>query len=192
MLPEPTLVASIIDLRTAEPRIIEETAALLWAAFQGHTPAWPDLASAREEVADSLDADRISRVALTADGRVSGWIAGQSIYDGHVWELHPLAVTPAFQGRGVGRALVVDFEVQVRARGGQTIYLGTDDEDERTTLGGVDLFPDVLAKVARIGNLRRHPYEFYVKLGYTIVGVVPDANGPGKPDIMLAKRVSLA
>lgn len=186
------LVASIIDLRSADSRIFAETAALMWAAFQGFTPAWPDLASAREELADSLNPDRISRVALSADNQALGWIAGQPIYDGHVWELHPLAVAPAYQGQGVGRALVLDFEAQVRAQGGLTVYLGTDDEDERTTLGGVDLFPDVLSKVVRIGNLRRHPYEFYVRLGYVIVGVVPDANGPGKPDIMLAKRVSPA
>jgi aminoglycoside 6'-N-acetyltransferase I len=31
--------------------------------------------------------------------------------------------------------------------------------------------------------------EFHQKLGYTVVGVVPDANGPGKPDISMAKRV---
>ncbi|MCA9940912.1 MAG: AAC(6')-Ia family aminoglycoside 6'-N-acetyltransferase, partial [Anaerolineales bacterium] len=27
------------------------------------------------------------------------------------------------------------------------------------------------------------------KLGYAIVGVVPDANGWGKPDIIMAKRI---
>lgn len=35
-----------------------------------------------------------------------------------------------------------------------------------------------------------HPYEFYQKLGYSIVGVLPDANGFEKPDIFMAKRVS--
>jgi hypothetical protein len=30
----------------------------------------------------------------------------------------------------------------------------------------------------------------YQKLGFVIVGVMPDANGPGKPDIYMAKRVS--
>jgi aminoglycoside 6'-N-acetyltransferase I len=34
-----------------------------------------------------------------------------------------------------------------------------------------------------------HPYEFYKKVGFTIVGVLPDANGFGKPDIFMAKRV---
>jgi len=32
-------------------------------------------------------------------------------------------------------------------------------------------------------------YEFYQKLGFVIVGVMPDANSVGKPDIYLAKRV---
>jgi len=34
-----------------------------------------------------------------------------------------------------------------------------------------------------------HPVNFYLKLGYVIVGIIPDANGMGKPDILLAKRV---
>jgi aminoglycoside 6'-N-acetyltransferase I len=46
-----------------------------------------------------------------------------------------------------------------------------------------------LAPLQTIGNLRRHPYEFYQKLGYVIVGVIPDTNGFGKPDIFMAKRV---
>lgn len=40
-----------------------------------------------------------------------------------------------------------------------------------------------------MSSLRRHPYEFYLKLGYTVVGVIPDANGPGKPDILMATRL---
>jgi aminoglycoside 6'-N-acetyltransferase I len=55
----------------------------------------------------------------------------------------------------------------------------------------VDLYPDVLEHLANIKNLRGHPYEFYQKIGFSIVGVMPDANGPGKPDIYMAKRVEL-
>ncbi len=40
-----------------------------------------------------------------------------------------------------------------------------------------------------IQNLRGHPYGFYEKQGFVIVGVMPDANGPGKPDILMAKRI---
>jgi aminoglycoside 6'-N-acetyltransferase I len=75
-------------------------------------------------------------------------------------------------------------------RGGLTLSLGTDDEAGMTTLAGKNLYPDVLGELARIRNLRGHPYEFYQKAGFVIVGVMPDANGPGKPDIYMAKQVS--
>jgi aminoglycoside 6'-N-acetyltransferase I len=44
-------------------------------------------------------------------------------------------------------------------------------------------------EIKSIKNLQRHSYEFYQKCGYTIVGVIPDANGIGKPDILMAKRI---
>lgn len=56
-----------------------------------------------------------------------------------------------------------------------------------TTLGAVDLYPNVWEHIAGVRNLRRHPFEFYQKCGFVIVGVVPDANGLGKPDILMAK-----
>ena len=134
--------------------------------------------------------DRISRIAIDESGTVLGWIGGIRQYDGNVWELHPLVVKPGYQGQGIGRALVTDLEEQVRERGGLTLWLGTDDEDDMTTLAGVNLYPNVWEHVAQIKNLRGHPYEFYQKLGFVIVGVMPDANGPGKPDIYMAKRVT--
>ena len=88
-----------------------------------------------------------------------------------------------------GEALVADFEEQVRSRGGLMIYLGTDDENDQTSLSGVDLYPDPLTHLAQIKNIRKHPFEFYQKCGFAVVGVLPDANGFGKPDILMAKRV---
>jgi aminoglycoside 6'-N-acetyltransferase I len=35
-----------------------------------------------------------------------------------------------------------------------------------------------------------HPAGFYSRMGFQVVGLIPDANGPGKPDILMAKRVS--
>jgi aminoglycoside 6'-N-acetyltransferase I len=182
----------IVDLRPEDDRSIEQIAAILVEGFRDHWPeAWPDLQSALEEVRESFAEDRVSRVALDDDGAVLGWIGGISEYDGLAWELHPLVVSRVHQGQGIGRALVADLEEQVRKRGGGTIMLGSDDDDDMTTLSGVDLYTDIPGHIANIRNLKGHPYEFYQKLGYTITGVVPDANGPGKPDILMAKRIAL-
>ena len=133
--------------------------------------------------------DHVSRIAVDASRQALGWVGARSGYRGKTWELHPLVVDPAFQHQGVGRALARDLEVQVRRRGGLTIWLGSDDEDGRTTLAGVDLYPDVLDKLSTIENVNGHPFEFYLKLGFSIVGAIPDANGIGKPDILMAKRL---
>jgi aminoglycoside 6'-N-acetyltransferase I len=57
-------------------------------------------------------------------------------------------------------------------------------------LSNTDLYPDVTKHILNIKNLHQHPYEFYQKLGFVIVGVIPDANGIGMPDITMAKRAS--
>lgn len=180
----------ISDLDAGDQEAIEQAARLLVAGFGEHWPeAWPDMESALAEVHEALEPDKICRVARDADGNLLGWIGGVPQYDGRVWELHPLVVDPVRQRCGVGRALVADLEEQVRQRGGLTILLGSDDEDGMTSLSGVDLYTDLWHRVATIRNLAGHPYEFYQKCGFTIVGVVPDANGFGKPDIIMAKRV---
>ena len=134
--------------------------------------------------------DKICRIALADDGSARGWISALPDYDGNAWCLYPLAVHPEFQEKGIGRALVQDLENLVRGQGGITLYFGTDDTANMTSLGGVDLYPNVLEHVANIKNLRQHPFEFYQKLGFSIVGVIPDANGFGKPDIFMAKRLA--
>ncbi len=181
----------IKDLTPNDTQLITQIASILVEAFKEHWPdAWPDMASALEEVQESFDEERISRVALDEKGAVLGWIGSLPEYDGNVWELHPLVVSPAHQGQGIGSALTADLEKIVRERGAYTIMLGSDDQDDQTTLSNADLYTNLPEKIAQIKNLKRHPYEFYQKLGYTIIGVVPDANGVGKPDIIMAKRLT--
>lgn len=74
--------------------------------------------------------------------RLLGLIGGQPGYNGRVYELHPLAVQPDIQGRGVGRALVGDLERLAASLGALTLYVGSDDEDLMTSLGGADLYVD--------------------------------------------------
>lgn len=179
----------IINLHPEDEDCTQQAAALLVEGFKEHWPAaWPDMEAAVETVQESFGADRLSRVALDDHGTVLGWIGGIQYYS-HAWELHPLVVRPDRQQQGIGRALVLDLEAQVRQRGALTLFLGSDDEDNMTSLAGVNLLPNIWEHVAQIKNLRRHPYEFYQKLGFVIIGVVPDANGPGKPDILMAKSL---
>ena len=180
----------IVDLVSTNESAIQQVAALLVESFARNWPdAWPNMESALEEVRESFGTDRISHIAVDEAGTVLGWIGGISQYRGRVWELHPLVVRVSQQGKGIGRALVADLEECVRERGGLTITLGTDDENNQTSLAGIDLFPNVWEHVARIRNLKQHPYEFYQKQGFVIIGVMPDANGLGKPDILMAKSV---
>ncbi|MEG4110666.1 MULTISPECIES: GNAT family N-acetyltransferase [unclassified Microcoleus] len=108
---------------------------------------------------------------------------------GNVWELHPLVVGTEFRRQGIGRSLVADLAAEAKNRGGIVLWVGTDDQDNQTTLSGINLYPNVWEHIAKIRNLRGHPYEFYQKMGFAIVGVMPDANGIGKPDIYMAKRL---
>jgi aminoglycoside 6'-N-acetyltransferase I len=170
--------------------MVYEAAQLLVDGFRENYPdAWPDIDSALTEVRECLSVG-VVRVCVNEKGSVLGWIGGRIDYDGLVWELHPLVVDRAFQGQGIGRALVDDLEKLAVKQGVITIQLGTDDEDNRTSLGGIDLYPDVWRHISEIKNNGRHPYEFYQKMGYVIVGVIPDANGFGKPDILMAKRIA--
>ncbi|MCX6048993.1 MAG: GNAT family N-acetyltransferase [Chloroflexi bacterium] len=176
----------IVDLLPDDPLKIEQVARLLNEEFA--PVSWTTSEEAHEEVQDAFTPGRINKVALNDAGDVIGWIGGRPYY-ALVWELHPLVVRADYQRQGIGRALVAELEKAVKERGGLTITLGSDDEADLTSLGGVELYPNVLEKLANIKNLRAHPYEFYQKIGFSIVGVIPDANGFGKPDILLAKRV---
>ncbi|HPD06425.1 MAG TPA: GNAT family N-acetyltransferase [Candidatus Bipolaricaulis sp.] len=180
----------ITDLGGANERAVRQAAELLVRCFAHIPSGWHTLEEGLAEVQESLGPDRVSRVSLDENGDVLGWIGAIPSYGGHVWELHPLVVRPGRQRQGIGRALVADLERLARERGVDTIYVGTDDEDGRTNLYGVDLYPDVLFWAARIEDVGGHPFAFYRKCGFVVVGLIPDANGFGKPDILMAKRVT--
>lgn len=176
---------AIRDLDPRDEHAIDRAAALLSEAF----PRWvPTPAAARDEVREALSPP-YTCLAAFADDEIVGWIGGRPEYS-HAWELHPLVVRADMRGRGIGRALVAGLEERARAAGALTLYLGTDDDGPTpgTTAGGVDLFPDPLAHAARLEAID-HPSGFYRRLGFAVIGLIPDANGPGKPDILMAKRL---
>lgn len=178
----------IIDLRINDLDLREQTAVLLNDAFPLED-GYPTMEAAREEVGELLEDGKIVRIAF-ADNLVLGVIGGQQSYGGRSWELHPLVVRREFRGRGVGARLVEDLQEIIACRGGGTLYLGTDDVLGQTNVANRDLFPGVLAKLADIENTGGHPMGFYLRQGFEVVGIIPDANGLGKPDILMAKRIA--
>ncbi len=178
----------IIDMPQDEASIRQGGEVIKLAFAENFPGAWDTIEDGIEEIHDMLADERICRAAIL-DGRIVGWIGGIPEYDGNVWELHPLAVHPDFHGQGIGRLLVEDFEKLVAQKGALTIMLGSDDQNNMTSLSGVDLYDNLPDKIAHIRNLKNHPYSFYQKLGFSIIGLVPDANGTGKPDIIMGKRV---
>ena len=179
---------TIEDLSASDSARIEEAANLLHTAFSP-LGVWATMAEARREVLDSIGADRISRVARRDDGAVIGWIGAIREYDGLVWQLHPIVVDEKNRRFGVGRALIQDLEAILTARRALTLWAGSDDLAGETSLGDVDLYADLPEKLHAVQSWGGHALPFYRRLGFQIIGVMPDANGPGRPDIFLAKRL---
>lgn len=177
------------DLDPTDSEARERCAQLLVDEFCDIAPdAWPSIEKARETVDECLHGGpvRVARV----DDAIVGWIGGRHSFS-RVWELHPLVVARTSQKRGIGRALIADLERIVAARGAMTLVLGSDDEVGLTSLAGIELYPDPLEHLARLEDRGGHAFTFYLKCGFVVTGVIPDANGFGQPDIHMAKRVGL-
>ena len=182
----------LVPLARRQGRLVLKCARLLYEGFkESHPTSWPTPAAAKQEVIRATRKGKIALAALQGGGKVAGWIGALPAvdYPGHVWELHPLVVDPDCRGRGIGTALVLELERHIRRRGGMTLWLGTDDESGQTSVSNRDLYPEPLRELMAIRNPGNHPYAFYRKIGFSLVGILPDANGPGKPDIFMAKRL---
>jgi aminoglycoside 6'-N-acetyltransferase I len=178
----------IADFGALSPEQVSAAARILREAIAG--PSYKAPGDAEDEAASFLggDPERSALAALDGD-ELRGWVGAVRGYS-HSLQLHPLVVDPPFHGQGIGRALVAALEARAAAEGFLAIHLGTDDEVGGTSLFGADLFPDALAKLRAITPTPLgHPFFFYRKLGYEPVGLIPDANGFGKPDILMSKRL---
>ncbi|MDD3692912.1 MAG: GNAT family N-acetyltransferase [Oscillospiraceae bacterium] len=151
---------------------------------------WPAAEIARAVINTLLAPNRVCLCAVDGNDNVVGIVGGLPDYDGFVWEMHPLVVKKTHQGHGIGRRLVRALEREAGARGALTIILGTDDMDSATSLSDVNLYDNTGGRIANMTCRKRHAYRFYKKCGYRAIGVIPDANGPGKPDILMGKRIS--
>lgn len=179
----------IEKFETLTPVQREDAARLLRDVFDHQPAGWHTMEEAREEVESFFtDPDRRAWACLEGD-RPIGWIGRIETYNGHVWELHPILVDPDFQRRGLGTLLIDTLEAAARAAGVSTIQLGTDDENDGTNIFGVDLYPDIWRRIRDIAPTNGHALSFYQRKGYAVYGILPDANGLGRHDILMAKRI---
>jgi len=178
----------IYDLKKSE-NMIQSAAEILFSVFQEITPlSWPTYESAIDEVNECLEEERIC-LGLFVDEKLIGWAGLREQYE-KTWELHPIVIKQAYQGQGWGKILLEALEKRAVQKGIEGIILGTDDENFRTSLSQKELNGDNLfSEIKNIKNLNHHPYEFYRNCGYSIVGVIPNANGKNQPDIWMWKNL---
>ena len=166
------LVLPIVDLLPDNASAIEQCATLLYEVFMEHHPAaWPDMASARREVGEFFAEGRISRIAVESDGTVIGWVGAIRAYDGFAWELAPAG---GEAGAARGEALAGGWSPTSRTGCGSAAASRSGwaptTRTTRRPLGESSCTTTCFGHLARIRNLNGHPYEFYRKVGFTIVG----------------------
>ena len=83
------------------------------------------------------------------------------------YDLYWLAVDPAVQGRGIGRALVRDVETKLSARGGRLLVVETSSRPDYETTR-----------------------QFYTRSGYTEAARVRDFYAPADDRILLTTRLT--
>ncbi len=129
----------ICNLAAATPDQLAQTAAMLYLAFRAtNTSSWATKAQRGGATACAAEPVRINRLVMQPDGRGVGWIG--AIPEGYsaAWELHPLVVHSAYQRMGIGHQLLADLLVHVREQGALTLWFGTNNANQRTSIGGID------------------------------------------------------
>jgi aminoglycoside 6'-N-acetyltransferase I len=182
--------AKIVAINPEDNRLIDNLAQLTYEAFKLHAPSWlPTLADARRQVLKSIVPDRICRVLIGSNDEPVGWVGVIPIHHGRIWEIHPLAVSVREQGKGYGRILVTEVQQLAERQGVLGLVAGTSHETGATSLYGIDLYDDPLEALKTLTCGTHHPLGFWMRIGFTVVGVMPDVDGRGKPGISLAKRI---
>ena len=102
--------------------------------------------------------------------RVAGYICwGPTPMTSRTFDLYWIAVDASVRGKGLGRALILDLEEQLRAEGGANLRLETSsNESYGKTL------------------------QFYLDLGYEVSANLADFYAPGDALIILYKQIAAA
>ena len=180
----------LVDFHALSGAERSAAAAVLRDALAHLPSGYGSAGAAAAEVATLVASSDWLGFAARQGERLAGWIGAFKTY-AHGWEVHPLVVAPDRQRQGIGSALLAHLEERARGEGIVTLFLGSDDDYGGTTLFDVDVWPDVQSHARSIQvNERGHALAFYRRHGYAVVGLLPDVNGHGRHDILMAKRLT--
>jgi aminoglycoside 6'-N-acetyltransferase I len=184
----PKMGRRIVTLNETDLEHIETIASFLFDCFRKYSPEWvPNHDACLQEVRDSFEPGKRSRVCLDENDCAVGWIG--AIEDEDVWEIHPIAVAPNSQRNGLGYRLVEDICTMARESGAVAVCAGTSDEVNATSFSQVDLYNGVSDALKDFTVPPDHAINFWLRAGFSIVGVEPDGEGLGKPSIHFSKRI---
>jgi aminoglycoside 6'-N-acetyltransferase I len=169
--------------------IIKQAADILYGTFYDIGKLWlRNLKEALDEVYECIGENNIC-VGIKVGNKLIGWAGLRPMYK-ETWELHPMVIQKEYQKKGYGNILIKELEKIAINNGIIGIVAGSDDETNSTSLSDKTITGEnIFEEIKNIKNYKNHPYEFYEKCGYKIIGIIPNANGPQKPDIWLWKDI---
>jgi aminoglycoside 6'-N-acetyltransferase I len=169
---------------------IKQAAKILYMVFtENNDHVWlHNEKEAFDEVKECIEGENIC-IGIKLENNLIGMAGIRPMYK-KTWELHPMAIKNEYQGKGYGKILLNKIEEIGNKNGIIGIVVGSDDETNKTSLSEKEINGEnIFEEIMNIKNYKNHPYEFYKKCGYSIVGIIPNANGQNKPDIWLWKDI---
>lgn len=104
------------------------------------------------------------------DGRVAAYATyGRTPLTRGSWDLYWIAVDPAAQGHGVGKALIAEAERRIAMAGGERVYADTSSRAQYEPTRG-----------------------FYARCGYEVAATLDDFYAPGDGKVIFVKRLAAA
>ncbi len=172
----------------------EQAVKILLEAFPADE-MWSDLDEkmARETVEFSIYGKNIC-IGIKIGSELAGWVCLRPEYEKikneATWELHPFVISPKFKRKGYGKMLMEEVEKAAQENNIIGIILSSGDEANKTSLSDKEITGEnIIEEIKNIKNYKNHPYEFYQKCGYSIIGIIPNAYGIRKTDIWLWKDI---
>ena len=169
--------------------IIMQAAEILYTEFAGDDDKWfNNTKESFDEVKECIEQSDIC-IGIKTGNELIGWASIRPMYE-KTWELHSLVIKKKYHGKKYGKILLNEIEKKALLNGIIGLVAGADDVTNSTSLSDKEINGEnIFEEIKNIKNYKNHPFEFYIKCGYNIIGIVPNANGQNKPDIWLWKDI---